>query len=32
MMLSCYLQTDINYENEVDDVYEDFYDDRFYFI
>ena len=32
MMLNCYLQTDINYEIEVDDVYEDFYDDRFYFI
>ena len=31
-MLNCYLQTDINYEIEVDDVYEDFYDDRFYFI
>ena len=32
MMLNCYLQTDINYEIEVDDVYEDFYDDKFYFI
>ena len=31
-MLNCYLQTYINYEIEVDDVYEDFYDDRFYFI